>query len=80
MFLPLSYKAHQQMLDSHFAHSTSIVKGLHLLLSSRPVAYSGPSGGISWLELFLLSVALTDQPVLHTHGSTAASSKTIALQ
>eukprot|EP00973_Karenia_brevis_P088824 12319242-Karenia_brevis.AAC.1 len=65
--MPLSYKANAQMLDVYFEGRSDITRALHLLISSHQVAYAGDDGGLSWMELYLLVVALTPSPHLHTH-------------
>eukprot|EP00973_Karenia_brevis_P063085 8771106-Karenia_brevis.AAC.1 len=65
--MPLTYKAHQRMIDTYTQHRSQFIVGLHLLLSSHCVALSDV-GGLSWMEIFLLSAALTHDPVGLTHG------------
>eukprot|EP00973_Karenia_brevis_P047893 6647286-Karenia_brevis.AAC.1 len=80
MFLALSYKAHAQMIDLYLASAPACIVGFHTLISSHRVSCSGASAGLSWLELYILSVALVDSAVSLTHGCTAAAAKTIAAQ
>eukprot|EP00973_Karenia_brevis_P020471 2811610-Karenia_brevis.AAC.1 len=58
-------------------HRSPLLLGLHCLLSSHKVALN-PDGGLSWLELFVLSLALTVDPIALSHGHGSVACRTIA--
>eukprot|EP00973_Karenia_brevis_P063770 8865114-Karenia_brevis.AAC.1 len=80
MPMALSYKAHADMIHEYLQNAPLTIRGLHVLLSSHLISSAGKEPGLTWLELYLLAIALVEDPVAQTHGTTAVPAKTISAQ
>eukprot|EP00973_Karenia_brevis_P008061 1092385-Karenia_brevis.AAC.1 len=63
------------MQKAYLAQVPPIVAGFAHLLSHTRLAIAQDSPGLTWLELFLLSLSCTSQPDLIIQSSNARSAK-----
>ena len=66
-YQPLLLKCSQSMLLHHLQQHTGIIAGFTKLLARGLFATSPTTSGYTWLELMLLSIAMTDSPLSHIY-------------
>eukprot|EP00973_Karenia_brevis_P035081 4839149-Karenia_brevis.AAC.1 len=61
------------MLTQYLVHAPAGVHGLKDLLSKCRVSSAGDKVGLTWLELYVMSIAVSHTPNYITHGRLAGS-------
>eukprot|EP00973_Karenia_brevis_P019539 2680259-Karenia_brevis.AAC.1 len=59
------------MIDKYLAHAPAGVHGLKLMLEKMQVSSAGQKGGLTWLEIFILSIVAANHHMSIAHGCTA---------
>eukprot|EP00973_Karenia_brevis_P082033 11373945-Karenia_brevis.AAC.1 len=77
-FINLRFKATNRMTMQYLEQMPHAITGFFHLLSYFRVASSGDCAGLTWLELFFLSVALSPTPTVDFFTQRAQSKRTIA--
>eukprot|EP00973_Karenia_brevis_P017546 2406260-Karenia_brevis.AAC.1 len=78
--MPVRFKATHEMFEEYLAHAPAGVHGLKCLLEKIHVSSSGDQVGLTWLEIFVLSVVASSSPLSITHGHTAQAHQSLAVQ
>ena len=79
-YTPLSLKCSQSMLSHHVTLQPMIIASFVNFLTCSRFAMTTHVSGITWLELFFLSVAMSSNPWALLHASSAHAQPTIAKQ
>eukprot|EP00973_Karenia_brevis_P048546 6738670-Karenia_brevis.AAC.1 len=78
--MPLRFKATHSMCDQYLEAAHPCLVGLYSLLIHCRVSSSGVEVGLTWLELFLISIAAASLTRVVVHGTSAQSNKSFANQ
>ena len=76
----LTLKCSQSMLSQHIAKQPLIITAFAKLLTCSTFCIASHCSGITWLELFFLTIAAADNPWALLHSNTANAQPTIARQ
>eukprot|EP00973_Karenia_brevis_P026116 3604181-Karenia_brevis.AAC.1 len=68
------------MLHKYLVHAPAGVHGLSALLNKCRVSSAGDNVGLTWLELYVLSIVASHTPSYITHGHLAGSHPSLAIQ
>eukprot|EP00973_Karenia_brevis_P031693 4373505-Karenia_brevis.AAC.1 len=78
--MAIKYKATPGMCDDYLAQAPAGVHGLRKLLDHCCVTSSASTAGLTWLEIFILSTAVSHNPFVLLHGTSAQSTVQLAVQ
>ena len=79
-YQPLLLKCSASMLSHHMLKHSSMMMGFTRLILRGCFAKSPTSSGYTWLEIMLLSIALSDSPLSHVRSHDAQSQKVLTHQ
>eukprot|EP00973_Karenia_brevis_P000445 64600-Karenia_brevis.AAC.1 len=68
------------MVNDYLTHAPAGLHGLRNILDKVHVSSSGDLVGLTWVEIYILSVAASPHPNAITHSNTACSHQSLALQ
>eukprot|EP00973_Karenia_brevis_P081157 11253556-Karenia_brevis.AAC.1 len=76
-FIRMRFKATARMCTYYLTNASLVLQGFFQLLSCFRISSSGDTSGITWIEIFCLSIACSPNPLaLYEHRS-AQTQKTI---